>query len=125
MEGLLFKDEVYTIVGLCIEVWKNLGYGFSEVVYKDAMDLEFKRNIIPYIREAELLINYKGVYLNHKFKVDFILFDGIIVEVKSCEEGINGKATSQTLNYIKASGFRLGLIINFGRNRMEYKRLII
>jgi GxxExxY protein len=122
---LLLKNEVYSIVGSCIEVWKTLGYGFSEVVYKDAMEVEFINNSIPHQREDELSIHYKGNILKHTFKADFILFNEIIVEVKSGEDGICNKVVAQTLNYLKASGSRVGLIINFGKSKMDYKRLIM
>jgi len=122
---LLLKEEVYTIVGYCIEVWKTLGYGFSEVVYKDAMEVEFMEDHLPYVRENELPVYYKTKILRHKFKADFTLFDNIIVEVKSGDNGINDAVISQTLNYLKASGCRIGLIINFGKQKMEYKRLIV
>ncbi len=122
---LLFKEEVFTIVGHCIEVWKMLGYGFSEVIYKDAMEVEFVEGRIPYIREGELPVYYKGKMLRHKFKADFAVFNGIIIEVKSGEDGINKEVISQTLNYLKASGCRVGLVINFGRSKVEYKRLIM
>ncbi len=122
---LLHKTEVFTIVGCCIEVWKILGYGFSEVVYKDAMEQEFLENEMPYKREDELPVYYKSKLLKHSFIADFSLFDSIIVEVKACDEGINNQTVSQTLNYIKASGCKVGLIINFGKSKMEYKRLIM
>lgn len=123
MTQLLFKEEVYEIVGACMEVWKTLGYGFSEVIYKDAMEIEFIRRKYLYEREKELLVYYKEKILRHRFNIDFFLFDSIIVEVKSCDEGIADKVISQTLN-MKASGCRIGLIINFGKKRMEFKRLI-
>jgi GxxExxY protein len=122
---LLLKNEVYNIVGSCIEVWKTLGYGFSEVVYKDAMEVEFINNSIPHQREDDLSIYYKGNILKHTFKADFTLLDEIIVEVKSGEDVICNKVVSQTLNYLKASGSRVGLIINFGKSKMDYKRLIM
>lgn len=122
---LLHKTEVFTIVGCCIEVWKILGYGFSEVVYKDAMEQEFLENEMPYKREDELPVYYKSRLLKHNFIADFSLFDSIIVEVKACDEGINNQTVSQPLNYIKASGCKVGLIINFGKSKMEYKRLIM
>lgn len=122
---ILFKDEVYNIVGYCINIWKTLGYGFSEVIYKDAMEVEFIENEFPHKRENEIPVYYKSNLLRHKFIPDFTLFDSIIVEVKSCEEGINNQTISQTLNYLKASGCRIGLIINFGKSKMEYKRLVM
>ncbi|MBK7290974.1 MAG: GxxExxY protein [Chitinophagaceae bacterium] len=122
---LLHKTEVYTIVGCCIEVWKILGYGFSEVVYKDAMEQEFLENDLPFKREEQLPVFYKSRVLKHRFNADFSLFDSIIVEVKASDEGINNQTVSQILNYIKAAGCKVGLIINFGKSRMEYKRLIM
>lgn len=125
MAHLLYKEEVYSIVGYCIEVWKVLGYGFSEIIYKDAMEQEFADNILPYIREDELSIFYKGKRLKHNFNTDFTLFENIIVEVKSSDDGIIEKTIPQTLNYLKASGFRVGIIVNFGKTGLEYKRLIM
>lgn len=122
---LLLKEEVYSIIGYCIEVWKTLGYGFSEIIYKDAIEIEFIEDKVPYKREDELAVNYKGKVLRHKFKADFLLFNTIIVEVKSGEDGINSTAVSQTLNYLKAYGCRIGLIVNFGKSKMEYKRFIM
>jgi GxxExxY protein len=125
MTQLLYKEEVYTIVGHCIEVWKVLGYGFSEIIYKDAMELEFIDDTLPYIREDELSVYYKGNKLKHKFNSDFTLFENIIIEVKSGEDGIIEKTIQQTLNYLKASACRVGLIVNFGKSGLEYKRLIV
>lgn len=122
---LFHKNEIYSIVGCCIEVWKILGYGFSELVYKDAIEQEFLQNLIPFVREDELPVFYKTNILKHRFNADFTVFDNIIVEVKACDDGINNQTVSQTLNYIKASGNKIGLIINFGKSRMEYKRLIM
>jgi GxxExxY protein len=125
MSQILYKEEVYAIIGHCMEVWKVLGYGFSEIIYKDAMEQEFVDNAHPYIREDELPVFYKGKRLTHKFNTDFTLFENIIVEVKSGEEGIIDKSIPQILNYLKASGCRAGLIVNFGKTRLEYKRLIM
>jgi GxxExxY protein len=125
MAQILYKEEVYAIIGLCMEVWKGLGYGFSEIIYKDAMEQEFIDNTLPYIRESELSVYYKGKRLKHKFNADFTLFENIIVEVKSGDDGIIEKTIQQTLNYLRASGCRVGLILNFGKTGLEYKRLIV
>ena len=122
---LLYKEEVYTIVGFCLEVRRILGYGFSESIYKDAMEQEFIDNQLPYTREQGLSVQYKGKLLRHKFSADFTVFENIIVEVKSGEDGVIEKTVAQTLNYLRASGFRVGLIINFGKTKLEYKRLIV
>jgi GxxExxY protein len=124
MSEFILKSETYRIIGACIEVYRNLGYGFLEVVYKDAMEIEFLHQDINYIREEEHAIDYKGVILKHKFLADYTLFERIIVEVKTNKDGITDDAIAQTLNYLKASGLRLGLIINFGKSALDYKRLI-
>jgi GxxExxY protein len=121
---IIYKSEAYQIVGACMEVYNHLGYGFLEVVYKDAMEIEFLQQHMNYIREDEHAIDYKGATLKHKFFADYTLFNNIIIEVKSNKEGITDEAIAQTLNYLKASGLRLGLIINFGKSSLEYKRLI-
>lgn len=120
----LHKSESYQVIGLCMEVQNNLGYGFSEVLYKDAMEHEFESNNILFAREVELLAHYKGKQLKHRFFADFTVFDKIIVEVKSSHEGINNNHIAQTLNYLKVSGYEVGLIINFGKRTLEYKRLV-
>ena len=89
------------------------------------MEQEFVDNTTPYIREDELSVFYKGKRLKHKFNSDFTLFENIIDEVKSGDNGIVEKSISQTLNYLKASGCRIGLIVSFGKTGIEYKRLIV
>jgi GxxExxY protein len=123
-QQIIYKSEVYQVVGICMEVYNTLGYGFAEVVYKDAMEIEFVQKAIPYLREDEHSIKYKGNILLHSFKADYTLFDSIIVEVKANKEGITDDAIAQTLNYLRASGLRLGLIINFGKTALQYKRLV-
>jgi GxxExxY protein len=125
MENILYKKEAYDIIGACLAVHNYLGHGFLEVVYKDAVEVEFSAFRINFEREREFNINYKGVILLHKFHVDFVVMDKIIVEVKSTNEGISNGYIAQTLNYLKISGVRLGLIINFGKTSLEYKRLIV
>ncbi|MEO8823987.1 MAG: GxxExxY protein [Ginsengibacter sp.] len=124
MEDILYKSEVYKIVGLCMEVHNYLGHGFLEIVYKDALEIELRDNLIMYEREKEFTINYKRHILNRKFYSDFYVMDKIILEVKSTREGLSNEYVTQTLNYLKASGCQLGLIVNFGKSSLEYKRLI-
>lgn len=118
------KNETYEIIGVCMEVQRTLGYGFSEVIYKDAIEMEFITNSFVYRRESELSVTYKIHILLHRFIADFICFDRIIVEVKSCDKGISDNHIAQTLNYLRVSGNGIGLIVNFGKRRLEYKRLI-
>lgn len=125
MENLIYKNEVYEIIGVCMEVYNQLGYGFLEVVYKDAMEIEFMNNQMMNEREKEFKIEYKGHILKRTFNADFYMMNKIIVEVKSSKEGLVKENIAQTLNYLKASGCQLGLAVNFGKSSLEYKRLIV
>ena len=124
MANLLFNRETYAIIGLCMEIHRILGHGFSEIVYKDALMLEAELNNISTEREREFKIEYKQTILQHSFFADFVFFNEIIVEVKANKDSISDISISQTLNYLKASGCRVGLIINFGRKSLEHQRLI-
>jgi len=124
MTDLLYKEESFQIVGKCFEVHNNLGPGFLEIVYKDALEFEFRKAGIPYSREVEYEVNYKDIILPHKFYADFVVFDSIILEVKSMA-GIADEHIAQTINYLKVSGNRLGLLVNFGELKLNYKRLIL
>ena len=117
------KDENYTIVGLCMEVHRILGPGLLEIVYKDALELEFKNHNIPYTREKEYSINYKGIILPHAFFADFVVYKDIILEVKSVKE-ISNDHLAQTLNYMKLANTPVGIIANFQNKSLVHKRLI-
>lgn len=121
---LIFKEEVYNIIGVCMEVHRELGKGFSEIVYKDAIEYECKQKQYFYDREEEFLVHYKDIILPHKYFADFVVFGTIILEVKSCE-GVAQEHIGQTLNYLAASKLKVGLIENFGKNSLEYKRIIL
>ena len=123
MGQLVYKEEAFLIIGKCMEVNRHLGGGFSEIVYKDALEFEFNENGIFYEREKEYLVYYKGNLLKHKFCADFIVLDKIILEVK-CAVSISDEHIAQTINYLKVSDNKLGLIINFARGKMEYKRVL-
>ncbi|MBM4166280.1 MAG: GxxExxY protein [Ignavibacteria bacterium] len=124
MSELIYKDESYQIVGVCMEVHRQLGKGFLEIVYKDAIEYEFQKRNIPFEREKEFLIHYKEITLPHKFFADFVAFDKIILEVK-CGSGIAEEHISQTLNYLAVSKLKLGLIVNFGKESLETKRIVL
>ncbi|MDZ4794726.1 MAG: GxxExxY protein [Bacteroidota bacterium] len=124
MENFPQKNKTYEIFGLCMEVQRTLGFGFSEIIYKDAMQIEFECKKLLFIREPELSIQYKGKKLQHRFSADFICHNEIIIEAKTSEKGITYDHIAQVLNYLRVSGNTLGLIINFGKRRLEYKRLI-
>ncbi len=118
------KDENYTIVGLCMEVHRLLGCGLLEIVYKDALEIEFRNHNIPYQREREFSIEYKGIILPHKFYADFIVYDDIILEVKSVKE-ISNDHLAQTLNYMKLAETQIGIIANFQNKSLVHKRLVL
>jgi GxxExxY protein len=123
MAEFLFKEETFKILGCCMNVQSSLGFGFSEVVYKDAMEIEFEEDPIPFLREPLIRIPYKGKILKRAFRPDFTCFQKVIVEAKSSDKGISEGHIFQTLNYLKASGLKVALIVNFGKKRLEYKRL--
>ncbi len=106
------------------EVHKILGHGFSEIVYKDAIMVEAELRNIQIQREEEFKIDYKQHTLKHSFFADFVFYNNIIVEIKAVEGAINDAFISQTLNYLKVSGSKVGLIINFGRKSLERQRLV-
>lgn len=122
MEKFPFKMETYKILGLCMEVHNNLGHGFLEIVYKDALEIEFKRNQIPFEREKEYPVNYKGILLPHRFFADFIVYEKIILEVKGVN-GIHDEHIAQAINYLKVSKNQVALIVNFGEPKLTFKRI--
>ena len=124
MEKIIYKEESYQIIGTCMEVYNNLGAGFLEIVYKDALELEFRNAHIPFEREKMYEVKYKGTVLPHKFYADFVVYDKIILEVKGVA-GIADEFIAQALNYLKVSGNQLALIVNFGELKLSYKRIVL
>jgi len=107
-----------------MEVHRYLGNGFLEIVYKDALEYELNRAQIPYSREERFDIFYKTTNLPHAFYADFTVFDKIILEVKS-KDGLHDDLLAQTLNYLRASEFKLALLVNFGKSSLEYRRIVL
>ena len=120
---LIFKNESYKIIGAAMEVHNQLGSGFLEAVYQEALALEFEERKIPYKQEQTLQIFYKDQLLSKYYEADFTCYDKIIVELKAKNE-LTGGDDSQVINYLKATGYKLGLLINFGAESLEYKRLV-
>lgn len=114
MTNILHKDESYAIVEVLFEVYNNLGSGFSEIVYKDAIEYELNSKNIYFEREKEYSVTYKDTILSHKFYADFIINDKIILEIK-CAESIHNKHIAQCLNYLKVSNNSLAILANFQR----------
>lgn len=123
MPEIIFKEESYKIIGACIEVHKKLGSGFLESVYAEALELEFKKAEIPYNREKKLPVYYEDNPLSKYFRADFVCFDSIIIELKATKLLID-KDRQQTLNNVKATKFKLGILINFGTSSLTYKRIV-
>ncbi|TXD84960.1 GxxExxY protein [Subsaximicrobium wynnwilliamsii] len=124
MANILYKDESYAIVGALFDVYNHLGSGFSEIVYKDALEYEFKDRAIPFQREKEYAVAYKDVFLSHKFYADFVVFDKIILEIKSIEN-LNDKQLSQCINYLKVSQLKLAILANFHKDLLDHKRILL
>ncbi|MDQ0641394.1 GxxExxY protein [Pedobacter sp. W3I1] len=118
-----FQEECYLLIGITMEIHRILGKGFSEIVYKDALEFELRNRNIKYEREKEFSVNYKGTILKHKFYADFVVDDKVIIEVKSKSELIN-EHYAQVLNYLAISKLRIGLLINFNEKSLQYKRII-
>jgi len=121
--SLLYKQECYDIIGACMEVHSNLGNGFLEAVYQEALSIEFNNVNIPFLREKKLDIYYKGQVLSKYYIADFICFDKIIIETKATTE-LNSVHDAQLLNYLKATNKKLGVLVNFGQKSLQYKRIV-
>lgn len=117
------KNETYRIIGAAMEVHNELGHGFLEEVYQEALEIEFSEREIEYDREIPLAINYKKKILKKKYIADFICFDEVVVELKALSE-LCSDHEAQILNYLKATDKKLGLLINFGKSKLQYKRII-
>jgi len=123
MEEYIFKDETYKIIGACMEVHKTLGNGFLEAVYQEALEEEFKLQNIPFEREKKISISYKDRMLHKYYIADFVCYNQIIVELKALST-LTSEHEAQILNYLKATEYNIGLLINFGEKSLQYKRKI-
>jgi GxxExxY protein len=124
MPEIIYKHGSFVLLGLLYEVYNNLGKGFSEIVYKDALEYELKNQNIAFEREKEYSVNYKNIILKHKFFADFVIFDKIILEIKCCET-FNDTHIAQCMNYLKVSKHKLAILANFNRDSLEYKRIVL
>ena len=118
------QKETYQIIGICMEIHRILGKGLLEIVYKDAIEYEFKNKLISYEREKKYEVEYKETVLPHCFYADFVVFDKIILEVKA-QKGIVEEHYSWVINYLATSKCPLGLIVNFGEDSLITKRVIL
>ena len=122
---IIHKEESYKIVGAAFKVYNNLGHGFLEAVYQEALEIELQRQGIPYEREKVLKIQYDGVELKQTYKADFVCFGKIIVELKAVS-ALEDAHLSQVYNYLHATGHQLGLLLNFGSpDKLEHERIVV
>jgi len=124
VENYPLQQETETIIRTAIEIHKILGAGFLEIVYKDAFEYENRKRVIHYEREKEYIISYKETVLPHRFYADFVVLGKVIVEIKAKEGGIAEEDYAQTLNYLRCSGCKVGLILNFAKMKLEIKRVV-
>ncbi len=123
MKKIKYQDETYTIIGLCMEVHNELGPGLLEIIYKDALEYEFKLNNVPYEREKKYIVPYKDTILKREFYADFTVYAVIILEAKAVSTIVNDHI-ARTLNYMKLAKSLVGLLVNFGSSSLEHKRLV-
>jgi GxxExxY protein len=123
MSNLILKEESYELIGICMEVHRELGMGFREIIYKDALEYEFRSRRLLYERERSYEILYKTIILPLRYNADFIVFGSIILQVKATSTITTG-FVKQTINYLKASGLQLGIIANFGEKSFVSKRVV-
>ncbi len=121
---ILFKEESYAIIGACFEVYNDKGSGFLEGVYQECLEIEFELRGIPFRPHPELKLTYKGRTLEKTYQPDLDCYGKIIVEIKAASD-LNDEHRSQVHNYLKATGCRLGLLVNFGAHgRLQYERIV-
>ena len=124
MEDLIFREEVYALVGAAIEVHRELGTGYLEAVYQEAMERELALRGIAFDAQRELVIQYRGQPLSKTYVCDLLCFDKVLVELKAMDR-LTGREEAQVINYLKAAGLPVGLLINFGAHgKLEWRRLI-
>ena len=116
-------EQTYSIIGAAMTVHRELGHGFLEAVYQDALELEFKNVGISYLREVDLPVKYRDEFLATGYRADFLCFGTTIVELKAIDR-MTSREESQLLNYLKASKKEKGLLLNFGSSSLEYKRMV-
>ena len=123
MADIVYPSESYAIIGACFELYKDKGCGFVEPVYQKCLEIEFEVQKIPFVPQQYLDIFYRGRKLENFYKPDFVCFGKIIVEIKAIQK-LCDENRAQTMNYLKATGFELGLLVNFGHfPKLEYERI--
>lgn len=122
---LIHEQETYRILGACFEVYKEKGCGFLEAVFQECLELELEFQGIPFVAQPELALTYKGRPLRAKYRPDFVCFDKVLVEIKAVS-ALTDEHRAQVINYLHATGLRVGLLVNFGHYpRVEHERIVV
>lgn len=122
--ALLFEQESFAVLGACFEVYKQKGCGFLEPVYQKCLEIEFRLRGIPAIAKPQLMLDYKGNKLDLRYEPDFVCFGKIILEIKAASD-LEDVFRAQVHNYLKATGFELGLLVNFGTHpKLQHERIV-
>ncbi len=125
MSGIIYPEESYALIGACFNVYKAMGCGFLENVYQECLEIEFEEQWIPFESYKELEFKYRNRQLKQTYKPDFVCYDKIIVEIKAVSN-LADEHSAQTLNYLNASGMKLGILVNFGHYpKLEYDRFVL
>ena len=124
MSELLYEEEVFKLVGFCMEIHREFGKDHDEVIYKDALVVELQRAKISFDCELKYEVNYKGVILPHRYRADFVILNRILFEAKAVEM-LTEAHVKQVLNYLAAAKLELGLLVNFGADSLEWKRVVL
>ena len=124
MAEIIYREESFVIMGACFEVYNRTGPGFPEAIYQECMEIEMEYRKIPFVAQAQVSIDYRDRTLRKIFQPDFICYSRIVLEIKAVSE-LNNEARSQVHSYLKATGYRLGLLVNFGHvPNLEYERIV-
>ena len=122
---LILKDECYQVMGACFEVYKDKGCGFLEAVYQECLELELQDRAVPFVAQPELALGYKGRPLKQTYRPDLICYGGVLVELKAVS-ALADEHRAQVINYLHATGLRVGLLVNFGHHpKVEWERIVV
>jgi GxxExxY protein len=125
MSEIVYREESYKIMGACFEVYKEKGCGFLEAVFQECLEFELSDQGIPYVAHPSLQLTYKGRFLNQTYSPDFVCFEKVVVEIKAVTV-LTDEHRAQVHNYLRATGHRIGLLVNFGHfPKVEFERIVL